>query len=118
MITLVQQIQAFNDLITAGNTLQAMELYYAEEVVLQENEEPPRVGKFVCMAHEKKLLSHVSGLQIKILSQGIDASNAVVLTELELQFTNASGETRRIVEVSVQHWQAGKIGKEKFYYRP
>lgn len=117
MNTLTQQVQAFHELIEKGDTLQAMELYYADAVTLHENDEPLRVGKSACMAHEKKLLTQVSDLQIKVLHQAIDLVAEVVFSELDLFFVNGKGEKQRLHEVSVQHWQNGQIVKEQFFYK-
>lgn len=110
-------VEALNQLITTDNTLKAMELFYAENITMQENEEPPRVGKTFCIDHEKKNLEGVKSFKLAILSQAIDPVNAIVFSEYALEFETLKGVKMRLNEVSVQHWQDGQVIKEKFYYK-
>ena len=34
-----------NQMILAGKAMEAFEKYYADDIVMQENDQPPRVGK-------------------------------------------------------------------------
>ncbi|MBI3481615.1 MAG: nuclear transport factor 2 family protein [Bacteroidetes bacterium] len=44
-MTLLEKITDLNDLILQGKALDAFEKYYHEEVVMQENENQPTIGK-------------------------------------------------------------------------
>lgn len=117
MSNLETNVKAFNQLITADNTLKAMELFYAENVTMQENEEPPRVGKTFCINHEKKNLEGVKNFTLTIISQAIDPINEVVFSEYDLEFETLKGLKMRLKEAAVQHWKDGQVVKEKFYYK-
>lgn len=106
-----------NDLILRGDGLKAMELFYADNVSMQENEDTPRVGKQACLDNEKINLQHVKKVISKLLNQAIDNENNVVFSEWEILFTTKNDKTIRLKEVSVQQWDNGKIIKEKFYYK-
>jgi hypothetical protein len=45
MATLREKVNELNNLIATGNTLKAMELFYADDVEMQENNEFPRKRK-------------------------------------------------------------------------
>jgi hypothetical protein len=111
------KIDALNDLILKGATLTAMEQFYDENVSMQENEEPPRVGKSACLEQEKQNLANILAMQGQLLNQAIDYVNQIVFGEWQYDFTNLQGENFRLVEVSVQHWENGFVLKEKFYYK-
>lgn len=114
---LKQQVKELTQLIIAGDTIKAMELYYADDVEMQENEDPPRKGKQLCVEHEREALQQVTSLQCKLLDQAIDSATQVVFSEWEFTIVNNQKEQHLVREVSVQHWKAGKIIREKFYYK-
>lgn len=118
MNTLKEKVQTFNQLIINDETVKAMEVFYADDVELQENEAAPRTGKEACIAREKLALSKF-GLGIEITKQAIDEVNLVVFSEYLMTITNI--ETQQVTyrtEISVQQWKNGLITQEKFYYDP
>jgi predicted DNA-binding protein YlxM (UPF0122 family) len=116
MTTLKDNVNTLTQLITEQQTVKAMELFYAHDVQMQENEDKPRIGKETCIAHEKMLLETFT-LVATLIDQAINEERNVVFSEWELLITNKeSGKTARRVEVSVQHWHDGLIESEKFYY--
>ena len=46
--------------VVGGKPLDAFDRYYAEDVTMQENEQPPRVGKTACRASEADLFLKLS----------------------------------------------------------
>ena len=117
MNNLQQNVKKLFELATIGNTIQAMELFYADDVTMQENEEAPRIGKQFCLAHEKQLLENTKDVSIKVINQAIDFSQQVVFTEMEINFTTKKGVKLHLKEISIQHWHEGQVIKEKFYYK-
>lgn len=109
------KIAELNDLIVTGETLKAIELFYSNDVSMQENEETPRIGKLNCINHEKQNLQRVKLLKGNLLNQAICEN--VVFSEWEIIFTDKNDKTFTLTEVSVQHWVEGQIEKEKFYYK-
>ena len=116
-ITLSNFVLQLNQLIISGETIEAMERFYAENVTMQENDELPRVGKPICIEHEKAMLSSVKSLKSTLLNQAIDHQNQVVFSEWVFEFTNHKDKTSILQEISVQHWKKGQIQHEKFYYQ-
>jgi hypothetical protein len=49
MATLKEKVNELNNLIATGNTIKAMELFYADDVKMQENNELTRKGKTSCI---------------------------------------------------------------------
>ena len=116
MSTLKDKVEAFNQLITTDQTVKAMELFYAEEVELQENEAAPTTGKQNCISREKFLLGKF-GLALVITKQAIDEANQLVFSEYEMTITNKEDQKLMYrTEISVQQWENGLVKKEKFYY--
>jgi hypothetical protein len=117
MATLKEKVNQLNILILTGDTIKAMELFYADEVEMQENEEFPRKGKTLCINYEKENLQKVKTFTGKLLNQAIDEANEIVFSEWEIQCIYRDDSKYLLKQVSVQHWLNGLVIKEKFYYK-
>lgn len=106
-----------NNLIIRGETAKAMELFYADNVTMQENEDEPRVGKAVCIKHERLILKKVKEVNFRLLNEALDTKKNVVFAEWEITFITRTGKKIKFTEVSVQHWHKGQIIRGKFYYK-
>ena len=49
--------------VVGGKPLDAFDRYYAEDVTMQENVQPPRVGKAACRAFEADFLSKITAVR-------------------------------------------------------
>jgi hypothetical protein len=116
MAPLSELVAELNRLILAGQTLEAMEQFYADDVTMQENEAAPRVGKVVCLEHEQRMLAGVSATEAMLHRQAINEATGTVFSEWSYRFTDLTGKRFRLTEVSVQYWQNERILNEKFYY--
>lgn len=114
---LKEKVHALNQLIIRGDTVKAMEIYYADEVEMQENEDAPRKGKSACMSAEQDNLKNVAKLECRLLNQAIDAERNVVFSEWSFLITRKDDTQFMLTEVSVQYWVNGQVAREKFYYK-
>lgn len=109
---------AFEDiknLVLQGKAMEAFEKYYADDVVMQENEHPATVGKAVNRERELEFFSKVvefRGADVKQVAYGDD----VIISEWSLDYTHADWGKRTYDQVSVQQWKDGKVVHERFYY--
>lgn len=107
--------QQLNQQVLAGDPLGAFEKYYAEDVVMQENEEAPRMGKAVNRKFEKDFFDSVEQLHGgKVLASAV--SGDVSFSEWEYDLTFKGGQRMTLKQVAVRHWANGKVVHEKFYY--
>jgi sulfate adenylyltransferase subunit 1 len=107
----------FQNLISAGKTLEAIEKYYADNVQLQENNDAPRVGKTLAIAHEKGNMERVKYFKINIKSSVLDETQGLVMGEMYVDFETLKGVKIEMNEAFVQRWENGKIVFERFYYK-
>jgi sulfate adenylyltransferase subunit 1 len=107
----------FQNLISAGKTLEAIEKYYADNVQLQENNDAPRFGKTLALAHEKGNMERVKYFKINIKSSILDETQGLVMGEMHIDFETLKGAKIEMNEAFVQRWENGKIVFEKFYYK-
>ena len=115
MLTLLQKIEDLNKLVVEGKSLEAFEKYYHDDVMMQENENIPTLGKEANRYREKEFYAAVtefrSAKPIKI-TVGEDIS----MVQWHYDYTHRDWGTRNYSQVSVQEWKDGKIIKEQFFY--
>jgi len=101
-------------LLGEGKFLEAMDEFLADDVVLQEGLEEPKVGKAHCMALEAKVLEDVAvfgGYTVSSIGIGENAT----FYQAIMDYTLKDG-TRVIVDQCVaDKWRDGKIVSQRFY---
>jgi hypothetical protein len=103
------------NLVLQGKAMEAFEKYYADDVVMQENEQPATVGKEANRARELDFFSNVTefrGAEVKAVAYGED----VIMSEWFIDYTHAEWGKVTHDQVSVQRWKDGKVIHERFYY--
>lgn len=117
MTELKEKINALNQLIIRGDTIKAMEIFYSNDIEMQENEDAPRKGKSVCIDIERDNLQKVKDVQSILVNQAFDEEKNIVFSEWQFLVTYKDDNKFMLTEVSVQHWLNGQVVKEKFYYK-
>ncbi|HEY9647534.1 MAG TPA: SnoaL-like domain-containing protein [Chroococcidiopsis sp.] len=102
-------------LVLQGKAMDVFEKYYADDVVMQENENPPTVGKDANRQRELDFFSKLvefRGARVKQVAFG----DNVIISEWFLDYTHQDWGKRTYDQVSVQQWKDGKVVHERFYY--
>jgi ketosteroid isomerase-like protein len=100
-----------------GRVVDAMYEFYAPDVRMQENNNPPTVGLEANVERERKFVESVrQWKRFDVASVGVDSNNGRAFVQSELEFEGIDGKTYRVDQVAVQTWRDGKIVHEKFYY--
>lgn len=108
-------VEDLNSMILEGKALEAFEKYYAEDVVMQENELLPTFGKAANREREKEFFSKIvefTDADVKAVAVGDD----VTMVEWFFDYTHKEWGRRTYHQVAVQRWKDGKIVHERFYY--
>lgn len=116
-MSLRSDVQALNDMILQGKVLDGFEKYYADDVVMQENEGEERVGKEVCRGFEEAFvngLTEFRGARVKAVA--VNEEDGVAMVEWFLDYTHKDWGSVTHDQVSVQRWKNGRIVHERFYY--
>ncbi|MCX4240365.1 nuclear transport factor 2 family protein [Paraliomyxa miuraensis] len=106
---------ALNDLIRHGKALEAFEEYYADDVVMIENDQAFE-GKEVNRRREQELFGNIA----EVHSAGIGATAVhgnVSFCEQFFEATLKDGTRIKMEEVAVRTWRDGKIVRERFYFK-
>jgi ketosteroid isomerase-like protein len=114
-MSLEESVSDLNSMILKGQILEAFEKYYADDVVMQENEQPPTIGKDANREREKQFLANLTefrSAQVKSVAVG----NNVTMVEWFFDYTHKEWGKVTHHQVAVQHWKNGKIVHERFYY--
>ena len=115
MTTLLEKISDLNDLVLQGKALEAFEKYYDDDVIMQENENAPTVGKKANRKREEDFFSAITefrGAQPLKISVGEETT----MVQWHYDYTHNDWGVRNYNQVSVQEWKNGKIIKEQFFY--
>ena len=97
--------------------VQAIEEFYTEAASMQENNEPPRVGRDKLVAHEAKALSLAASVHSQCVQPVFQNGDHVVIRWI-FEFTGHDGSRRRIEELAYQRWEGERIAQEQFFYDP
>lgn len=107
--------QKVNEAILTGKAMEAFEAYYADDVVMQENTDEPRVGKEANRKAEIEFFSSIETFhEGKLLSSAVNGD--VTFGEWFMDITFKNGPRAKMSQVAVRRWKDGKIAHERFYY--
>ncbi|MEL7123672.1 MAG: nuclear transport factor 2 family protein [Bacteroidota bacterium] len=113
---LEDRINDLNKMILQGKILEAFVKFYAPNVIMQENENEPTIGKAACRINEEAFVNNITefrGASVK----NVIVSDNITTVEWEFDFTHAEWGERNYTQVAVQRWNdEGQIVNEKFYY--
>ena len=112
-----QLLERFVALVEQGRSVEAMERYYAEDVVVFENRALARAGRQRCIAFEREQHSRApQPATLKALKHACNEATGVSFVEWLIRFETEAGRAMRLEEVAVQSWRDGAIVEERFYY--
>lgn len=106
-----------NHMILSGQVMEAFEKFYAEDVVMQENDDEPRTGKQKNREFEQQFMSSVEQFHgAELLASAVNGD--VSFSESSWDMTFKGGKRVKMSEVAVRRWEDGKVAHERFYYKP
>lgn len=113
-----ERVQELLDFLKTNPSVeQVYERFYDENVVVQENLQPPRVGRAVSIERQKRMNANTQEVhEFKIVKVLVDGDHAAI--EAHIDATTVDGHRIRIEEVGLQTWKDGRIIHERFFYDP
>jgi hypothetical protein len=97
--------------------VEAIEEFYTEGASMQENNEPPRVGREVLVAHEARALERAASVSSQCVRPVFIGGDHVVVRWI-FEFIGHDGSVRRLEELAWQRWEGERIAQEQFFYDP
>ena len=112
-----QRVQTLNTMIQQGRIMEAMNEFYADDVVMSENDAEATVGLEANLAREQDFVDNTQWHGLELKDVVIDGESSMVRWGMD--FTNAHyGQRLAFTQVAYQKWDGGKIVEERFYYSP
>ena len=107
--------QTLNDMVLSGKALEAFEKYYADDVVMQENSDEPRVGKEANRKAEEEFFASLQEFhEGKVLASAVNGDTSFSEWFMDVTFKN--GYRLNLAQVAVRKWKDGKVIHERFFY--
>ncbi|HEY0742339.1 MAG TPA: nuclear transport factor 2 family protein [Chryseosolibacter sp.] len=108
-------IHELNEMVLQGKPLDAFEKFYADDVVMQENNLPPTVGKNANRSREENFFASLIDFRsAKVLDVAVGENTTMV--QWQYDYTHKDWGVRNYTQVSVQRWRDNKIVHEQFFY--
>lgn len=108
-------LQELNTLVLEGKLMEAFEKYYHEDVSMQENSNPPVVGKNANRNREREFLNNITEFRSASV-EGLAVGDDLSFVIWKYDYTHKEWGVKNYTQVSVQYWKDGKIIKEQFFY--
>lgn len=112
-----QAVREFEELIAQGRTVEAIERFYADDVMVFENRALVRAGRVSCVRWERNQLERRrQSPQILIRSRATNTATRTAFFELVVRWSEPNERIMRLEEVLVQNWASDRISQERLYY--
>lgn len=103
-----------NQMILAGNALEAFERFYSDEIVMQEGISTPREGKDANREYEQQFFAAIAefhGAELHASSASDNCSHS----EWTFDVTLKDGTRSTNTQVAARKWRDGQVVWERFY---
>jgi hypothetical protein len=108
-------LKDLNNLVVQGKLMDAFEKYYHEDIIMQENANPPVAGKDANRKREVEFLSNIEEFR-RASVNGLAVGDDISFVIWSYDYTHKEWGVKNYTQVSVQNWKDGKIIKEQFFY--
>jgi len=104
-----------NEMVLTGQAMQAFEELYAEDVVMQENNEEPRLGKAANRKAEEDFFASVAEWhEGRVDTSAVNGDTS--FSQWYMDITLKNGYRAKMAQVAVRKWKDGKVVHERFFY--
>lgn len=104
-----------DQMVLSGKAMEAYEKFYADDIVMQENADPPTAGKDANRQREIDFFSSVENFHGADV-RGSAAGDDISFSEWMMDVTFKGGQRMKMEQTAVRRWKDGKIVSERFYY--
>ncbi|HSO23294.1 MAG TPA: nuclear transport factor 2 family protein [Chondromyces sp.] len=112
-----ERVEKLNAMVLQGKIMEAMNEFYADDVVMAENDNPPTVGLAANLEREQAFVDNTTWYGAEVKNVVVDGDTSMV--QWWLDFHNVQyGARLAFTQVAVQRWRDDKIVDERFYYSP
>ncbi len=112
-----ETVERFIARVEQGAHAQVIADFYTPAASMQENQQPPRVGRDALVANESNVLKRARGVRSTCVRPVFIDGDRVVIRWI-FEFDWLDGSTTRMEEVAYQVWEGEQIAQERFFYDP
>ena len=112
-----QTLEKFIARVEANAHAEAIQEFYAENASMQENQAPPRVGRALHVANERRVLALAKTVQSTCVRPVLVNGDVVVIRWI-FRFDWLDGTVTTMEELAWQRWAGERIAEETFFYDP
>ena len=112
-----ERLRQFIALVEEGEYVKAIEDFYHPNASMQENGQPPRLGRQGLIEHERKVLAGLQEMRTRRVETFLVDGDRVVINWV-FEMTGQDGVMRVMDELALQTWDGDRIFCERFYYDP
>ena len=114
-INLKDRLEDLFSYIREGRILDAINEFYTDDVAMQENDQPPTVGRTANLEREKQFINSVKEWKrFDVTAKGV--GDGVTFYETIMDWVATDGTPVHVEQVVVARWQDGRITHERYYY--
>lgn len=110
-------LERFIALVESNAHDRAIEDFYAPHASMQENQAPPRVGRDVLLAGERKVMARASAIESRCVRPVFVNGDHVVI-RWKFRFVWQDDSVTEMEELAHQRWEGEFIVQEQFFYDP
>jgi SnoaL-like domain len=96
---------------------EAIEEFYTTDASMQENQQPPRIGRDTLVSHERKVLARARSVSSSCVHPVFVNGDHVVIRWI-FEFVWLDGSRTRMEELAYQRWDGERVAQETFFYDP
>jgi hypothetical protein len=112
-----QTLERFIARVEQNAHVEAVEEFYTEQSSMRENQLPPRIGRDLHIANERKVLSRVKNMHSQCVRPVFINGEYVVIRWIFV-FEWLDGSVTNMEELAYQRWEGERIAEEQFFYDP
>jgi ketosteroid isomerase-like protein len=110
-------LERFIHRVQEGAHAEACEEFYTENSSMQENQNPPRIGRAAHVANERKVTARAKSITSTCVRPVFVAGDRVVIRWI-FRFEWIDGSIMEMEELAYQRWESERIAEEQFFYDP
>lgn len=112
-----ETLERFIAMVEANAHVEAVEAFYTADASMQENGEPPRIGRDAHAANERRVMARARSVQSSCVRPVFVHGDRVVIRWI-FRFVWQDGSVTRMDELAYQRWDGERIAEETFFYDP
>lgn len=112
-----ETLEAFITRVEQNAHAEACEAFYTPDASMQENTEPPRIGRDLHVAAERRTMARARTVQSRCVRPVFVNGDHVVIRWV-FRFEWQDGTVTLMEELAYQRWERERIAQEQFFYDP